>query len=72
MRIKWGVIGCGDVAEHKGGPAIEQAGKELALFGEISKKTQKIASQDIIPIPFFSILKNFKWFKKIAIEKIKD
>ena len=26
MKIKWGIIGCGDVAEHKGGPAIEQAG----------------------------------------------
>jgi len=26
VKVKWGIIGCGDVAEHKGGPAIEQAG----------------------------------------------
>ena len=50
--------------------AIENAGKELAKYGKISNKTQKKASQDIIPIPFFSILKNFKWFKKIALEKM--
>ena len=52
--------------------AIENAGKELATFGKISKLTQKKASQDIIPVPFFSILKNFKWFKKKALEKMKD
>ena len=52
--------------------AIENAGKELATFGKISSKTQKKASQDIIPVPFFSILKNFKWFKKKALEKMKD
>lgn len=52
--------------------AIEQAGKELAVFGKITKGTQKKASQDIIPIPFFSVLKNFKWFKKIILGKMKD
>jgi multimeric flavodoxin WrbA len=52
--------------------AIENAGKELTTFGKISSKTQKKASQDIIPVPFFSILKNFKWFKKKALEKMKD
>ena len=50
--------------------AIEQAGRELVEFGKISKKTEKTASQDIIPIPFFSILKNFKGFKQKAIEKM--
>jgi multimeric flavodoxin WrbA len=50
--------------------AIERAGSELVRFGRISKKTQKIASQDVIPVPFFSILKNFKWFKRKALEKI--
>jgi len=52
--------------------AIENAGKELATFGKISRKTQKKASQDIIPVPFFSILKNFKWFKKKALVKMKE
>ena len=51
--------------------AIELAGKEFVTKGKISKKTQKTASRDIIPIPFFSILKNFKWFKKKALEKLK-
>ena len=39
--------------------ALENAGKELVEFGKISRKTQKKASQDILPIPFFSILKKF-------------
>jgi multimeric flavodoxin WrbA len=51
--------------------AIENAGKELAKFRKISRKTQNRASQDIIPVPFFSFLKNFKWFKKKAIQKLK-
>ena len=50
--------------------AIELAGAELVTKGKISKKTQKIASQDIIPVPFFSILKNFKGFKKKALTKL--
>ena len=50
--------------------AIEVSGAELATKGKISRKNQKIASQDIIPVPFFSILKNFKAFKKKAIEKL--
>ena len=52
--------------------AIENAGKELARFGKISSKTQKKANQDIIPIPFFSILKNYVWFKKKALDKMKN
>jgi hypothetical protein len=50
--------------------AVEKAGSELALKGKISKKTEKTASQDIIPIPLFSILKNFVWFKKKAVERL--
>lgn len=51
--------------------AIELAGTELATKGKISRRTQKTASQDIIPVPFFSILKNFKWFKKKALKEMK-
>lgn len=50
--------------------AIEKAGNELANNGKISRKTQRTASQDIIPVPFFGFLKNFKAFKKKAILKI--
>ena len=52
--------------------AIELAGKELVAKGRISRKTQKTASQDIMNVPFFSILKNFKGFKKKALEKMKN
>ncbi|RLD55789.1 MAG: hypothetical protein DRJ01_16170 [Bacteroidetes bacterium] len=52
--------------------AIEFAGAELATKGKISKRNQKIASQDIIPVPFFSILKNFKGFKRKAIKKLAE
>lgn len=51
--------------------ALEVAGKELITKGKIGKKTEKIASQDIINVPFFSILKNIKGFKKKALEKMK-
>jgi len=51
--------------------ALKLAGKELVTKGKINRKTQKTASQDIIPVPFFSILKNFKGFKKKALKKLK-
>ena len=51
--------------------AIELAGIELVTRGEISRRTQKTASQDIIPVPLFSTLKNFKGFKKKSLEKLK-
>ena len=51
--------------------ALKLAGKELVTKGKINRKTQKTASQDIIPVPFFSILKKFKGFKKKALEKLK-
>lgn len=50
---------------------IELAGKELVIKGKISKRTEKTASQDIIPVPFFSILKNFTGFKKKILEKLR-
>jgi len=51
--------------------AIEKAGSELAAKGMIGKRTQRIASQDIFPIPFFSTLKQVKAFKKKALIKMK-
>ena len=52
--------------------AIELAGKELVSRGKISRKTQKIASQDIVPVPFFYILKRFKAFKKKIAERLNN
>jgi len=39
--------------------AYIQAGKELAIKGSISKATEKIANQEIVPIPGFSFRKKF-------------
>jgi len=37
MSIKWGIIGCGDVAEHKGGPALYNVeGSELLGVTDIN------------------------------------
>jgi NAD(P)H-dependent FMN reductase len=49
--------------------AYVQAGQELATQGRVSKATQKKAGQEILPVPFFSIGKRFKPFKKIFIKK---
>ena len=78
VRRSGGLIGYGKSPEKeqqypkiiKSYQAIEKAGSELVMSGRISKKTQKIASQDIIPVPFFSVLKNFKCFKRKAIKKM--
>ncbi len=51
--------------------AIELAGEELATKARISKKIQKIASQDIIPVPLFHILKNFRWLKEESLRRWK-
>lgn len=56
------------IASHQ---AVENAGKELATWGKIRSKTQRKASRDIIPVPFFNVLKKFKWFKKIVLKKAK-
>ena len=50
--------------------AIEKAGEEIVTLRKINKQTQKIASQDIIPVPFFSVLKNIKGFKRKILQKI--
>jgi multimeric flavodoxin WrbA len=51
--------------------AIEQAGGELVQRGRIIRSTQRVASQDIIPVPLFRILKNFRAFKQKAVEKLR-
>jgi 1,5-anhydro-D-fructose reductase (1,5-anhydro-D-mannitol-forming) len=43
MQLKWGIIGCGDVAEHKGGPALyKAAGSELVAV--MSRNADRAAS----------------------------
>jgi len=49
--------------------AYERAGRELATQGYITKSTQKIANQEIIPIKMFHILKRSPLFKRRFLEK---
>jgi multimeric flavodoxin WrbA len=44
--------------------AYEQAGRELAMRGYISKATQSKANQEVVPVKMFHILKRFKPMKK--------
>jgi hypothetical protein len=52
--------------------AYVQAGRELALEGHINPRTQRIANQEIIPVPFFKILKNLPPFKKVMLVRAKE
>jgi len=46
MSIKWGIIGCGDVAEHKGGPALYNVeGSELLGVTDINLDKAKDFAQ---------------------------
>ena len=49
--------------------AYIEAGRELATMGAISRKTQKAANQEILPIPMFHIIKNIRPFKSKFVEK---
>ncbi|HOU15815.1 MAG TPA: flavodoxin family protein [Anaerolineae bacterium] len=52
--------------------AYEQAGRELALNGRISRVTQRRASQEIIPVPFFGLLKHLTPFKHKMKQKAQE
>jgi multimeric flavodoxin WrbA len=51
--------------------AYEQAGRELAMEGQIRHATQRRANQEIIPVPFFGLLKRlpFKPLKRRFIQE---
>jgi multimeric flavodoxin WrbA len=52
--------------------AYKQAGQELVEYGEITDKTQKIANQEILPVPLFTIIKKIKPLKNKFIERAKE
>lgn len=52
--------------------AYKQAGRELAEYGKITGKTEKKANQEIIPVPFFKIIKNLKPLKGKFVEVAKE
>jgi multimeric flavodoxin WrbA len=51
--------------------AYEQAGRELATAGRVSRASQRQANQEIVPVPLFRILKRIRWvpFKKKFVER---
>lgn len=51
--------------------AYKQAGRELAEYGKITGKTERKANQEIIPVPFFKIIKNLKPLKGKFVEVAK-
>ena len=48
--------------------AYEQAGRDLATWGFIRRSTQRAASQEVVPIPFFRLLKHFRPVKNWVVE----
>jgi multimeric flavodoxin WrbA len=52
--------------------AYEQAGRELATLGYIQHRTQRKANQEVVPLPFFSVLKHFRPIKKRVIEYMRN
>lgn len=48
--------------------AYEQAGQELATCGRIRSATQRKANQEVVPAPFFRLLKHLKPIKLQVLE----
>ena len=52
--------------------AYRQAGCELVVTGHISRTTQRRANQEIIPVPFFGLLKRLVPFKRVMVTKAQE
>lgn len=54
--------------------AYRQAGYELASGGKITRRTQHKANQEIVPVPFFALLKRIKLrqFKEKFVERARS
>ena len=52
--------------------AYRQAGRELAESGRISAATQRRANQEVIPVPFFGLLKRLPPFKRVMVTKARE
>jgi multimeric flavodoxin WrbA len=52
--------------------AYERAGYELATLGYIRRSTQRKANQEIVPLPFFRVLKHFRSIKERVIEYLRN
>jgi hypothetical protein len=52
--------------------AYEQVGRELATLGHIRYATQRQANQEVVPLPFFSVLKHLRPIKRRVIEYMRN
>jgi multimeric flavodoxin WrbA len=52
--------------------AYEQAGHELATLGHLRRATEREANQEVVPLPFFSVLKRLRPVKVKVIEYLRD
>lgn len=52
--------------------AYEQAGAELVTDGRIRRATERRANQEIVPVPFFSILKRLKPLKRTMVKHARE
>lgn len=52
--------------------AYRQAGRELAQTGRINPATQRQANQEIIPVPFFGLLKHLPPFKRQMVARAQE
>jgi NAD(P)H-dependent FMN reductase len=52
--------------------AYRQSGSELATLRHIRWQTQRRANQEVIPVPFFWLLKRFKPIKQRVIQTLND
>ena len=52
--------------------AFEEAGREMATLGRISRPTQCRASQEIVPVPFFGQLKHLRPVKLRVIDYLRS
>lgn len=50
----------------------EQAGHELVTLGYLRRSTQRQANQEVVPLPFFSVLKRLRPIKVKVIEYLRD
>ena len=79
VRNGGGITGHGSEADLESFPALrdaylafEQAGRELVRYGRVRSATERRASQSIIPVPFFRLLKRLPAFRSKTVERARQ
>ena len=79
VRNGGGITGHGSEADLESFPALrdaylafEQAGRELVRYGRVRSATERRASQSIIPVPFFRLLKRLPAVRSKIVERARQ